>query len=78
MWNLHPPSATLTRTTLQIIFNMTFYAEFTTFVPDVTSIWSTARNRLLILLLNKYLTNVALKHNVTDLHTPNDSQLIFW
>lgn len=38
---------------------MTFYAEFTTFVPDVTSKWSTARNRL---LLNKYLTDVALKH----------------
>lgn len=74
MWSLHP----LIWTTLQIRFNTTFYAEFTTFVPDVTSIWSTARNMLLILLLNKYLTDVALKHNVMDLHTPNNSQLIFW
>jgi len=61
MWILHPLSATLTWTTLQITFNMTFYAEFTTFVPDVTSIWSTARNRLLRLLRNKYLTHGALK-----------------
>lgn len=78
MRSLHPQTATLTRTTLQIRFSTTFYAEFTTFVPDVTSIWSTARNMLLILLLNKYLIDVALKHNVTDLHTPNNSQLIFW
>jgi len=78
MWSLHPLSATLTRTTLQIRFNMTFFAEFSTFVPDVTSICSTARNRLLILLLNKYLTHVALTHNVTDLHTSNKLQLIFW
>ena len=62
MWSLHPQSAILTWTTLQIRFNMTFYAEFTTFVPDVTSIWSTARNKLLILLLNKYVTDVALNH----------------
>jgi len=60
MWSLHPQTATLTRTTLQTRFNTTFYVEFTASVPDVTSIWSTAINRLLILLLNKYLTDVAL------------------
>ena len=77
MWNLHPLSVTLTKTTLQFGYNMTFFAEFTTSVPDVTSVSSTSSTRLLILLLNKNLPDVALKYNVVELHKPNNSQL-FW
>jgi hypothetical protein len=70
MWSMHPQSAPLTRTAFQFRFNMIFSAEFTTFIPDVTSIWSTANNRLLILQVNNNLKDADFETTFLDLKNP--------